>query len=65
MSRTNKIHEKPGQCQVFSIYLCMCSECSCCLLCTDLVLFDKFKKCVFFEQVKLKVQFIYLAACIY
>ncbi len=29
----------------------------------DLVLFDTFKKCVLFEQVKLKVQFIYLTAC--
>ncbi len=28
-------------------------------------MFDTFKKRVFFEQVKWKVQFIYLTACIY
>ncbi len=49
------------------LHLCICSKCSCCLLSPDLVLFDVFifKKSVFFEQVKLKVQFIYLTACIY
>ncbi len=29
------------------------------------LMFDTFNKRVFFEQVKLKVQFIYLTACIY
>ncbi len=36
----SRFHSVPLTLSVPSIYLCICSKCSCCLLCPDLVLFD-------------------------